>query len=116
MATITTPAGSRDTRIVLTTSTSGTTKTQWQFTQPDGGVFTMQTTSLGTNSGNVSSSDLQTLNIWLPPSHDYSLRTRHFTSGSWEAWSSLSSFTSRGRLNSYEKYLALSGISGVDNV
>lgn len=116
MATVKTPAGSRDTRITLATPATGTTKTQWQLTQPDGGIFTIQTTSSGTDSENVSSADLRTLNIWLPPLHEYSLKTRHFTNGSWAAWSSSSIFVSRGLLNSYEKYLALSGLGGVDNV
>lgn len=116
MATIKTPAGSRDTRITLATPATGTTKTQWQLTPPDGGLFTIQTTPSGADTENVSSSDLRTLNIWLPPSHEYSLRTRHFTNGSWAAWSGLSTFASRGPLNSYEKYLALSGLGGVDNI
>jgi len=114
--TISTPASSRDTRLTLDTPPAGTTKTQWRITPPGESSFTIQTTSSGTSSANVSDSDLQTLNIWLPPSHTYVLETRHFTSGSWGAWSSESTFTSRGPLNSYEKYLALSGISGVDNV
>jgi hypothetical protein len=114
--TITTPAGTRDTLLTLPSPPAETTKTQWRITPSGESTFTIQTTSSGTDSANVSSSDLQTLNIWLPPLHSYTLQTRHFVSGSWEAWTTASEFESRGLLNSYEKYLALSGISGVDNV
>jgi len=114
--TISTPASSRDTRLTLDTPPAGTTKTQWRITPPGESAFTITTTSSGTDSANVSDSDLTTLDIWLPPSHTYALETRHFTNGSWGAWATESSFTSRGPLNSYEKYLALSGISGVDNI
>lgn len=115
--TATSPAGSRDTRLVISDPPAGTTETKWEINPVSAGdTFTMTTTSSGIDSGNVSSSNLITLNIWLPPFHDYALRTKHLTSGNWGSWSSSTEFSARGILNSFEKYQALNGTSGVDNV
>ncbi len=112
------PAGSRATRLQIDPVAGNVTSTQWQINPvADGGTFIITTTASGSTSGNVLAADLDTLDIWLPPSHEYTIRTRHILNTSAKTgWSARTEFTSRGPLNSYQKYLALSGISGVDNI
>jgi hypothetical protein len=113
--TVSYPAGSRGTRLTLDSIPGDTISTHWNI---DGdATFTVVTKTGGSATPNVLSADLSTLNIWLPPSHSYTVRTRHNVAGSGlTAWTNTTMFTSRGPLNSYEKYLALSGIAGVDNI
>ncbi len=111
------PAGSRGTKIELDSLPANIISTIWELSSVAGGVFSIRTTSGGTNSGNVLDSNLDYLTIWLPPAEEFGIRTRHgLSTGGPTAWTTKVSFDSRGRLNSYEKYLALSNISGVDNV
>jgi len=111
------PAGSRATKLTLDSVDGSAETTHWNITSTRGENFTLITTDSGSTSGNVLDGDLSFIDIWLPPSHSYSVRTRHgIGSGSVTNWTAFEEFTSRGPLNSYEKYLALSGTSGVDNV
>jgi len=110
--------GSRATRLGLDSVAVGAISTHWNIVLTnDGSAFTIVTTPTGSGSGNVIDGGLSFLDIWLPPSHEYTVRTRHgLNTGSRTGWTLDTSFTSRGPLNSFEKYQALSGISGVDNV
>lgn len=113
----TNPAGSRATRLALDTVAMGAISTHWNIVTTFDGVFTIITRTTGSTSGNVLDSSLSFIDIWLPPSQSYTVRTRHgLNSGNATAWSTRKAFESRGPLNSFEKYKALSGISGVDNV
>lgn len=111
------PAGSRATRLTLDSVTAGARSTHWNIVSAVDGAFTLITTANGSTSGNVLDSSLSFLDIWLPPSQTYSVRTRHgLTGGIASAWTTATAFDSRGPLNSYEKFRALSGLGGVDNV
>ncbi len=114
----TNPAGSRATRLTQDTVVDAdATSTQWNFVHDLNGSFTVVTNELGSTSGNVLDGDLSFIDIWLPPSHVYTIRTRNIlNSANATAWTANASFTSRGPLNSFEKYQALNGTSGVDNV
>lgn len=113
----TNPAGSRATRLTQSAVADGAMTTHWNIVPSIGGNFTLVTTSIGSTSGNVLDGSLSFLDIWLPPSQTYTVRTRHgIGSGSMSAWTAFEEFASRGALNSFEKYQALSGISGVDNI
>ena len=114
--TITTPAGSRATRITQDTVDGAATSTHWNISSDLDGSYIVETTPSGSTSGNVLDGDLSFIDIWLPPSHEYSVRTRHGTAAAHTAWTAAQTFTSRGPLNSYEKYQALNGTSGVDNI
>lgn len=115
--TTTFPTGSRATRIVQSNVPGNAVSTHWQLASASQGTSTVVTTASGTDSANVLDSGLDTLDIWLPPSGAYTIRTRHaLVDGSNSAWTLAKSFTSRGPLNSFEKYQALSGLGGVDNV
>lgn len=111
------PAGSRATRLTLDSVAVGAISTHWNIVSTFDGAFTTITTANGSTSGNILDSSLSFIDIWLPPSQTYTVRTRHgLNSGSATAWTLRKTFESRGPLNSFEKYLALSGISGVDNI
>ncbi len=111
------PAGSRGTKIELDTLPADIISTIWQLSSVAGGTFSIRTTLGGTDSGNVLDSNLDYLTIWLPPAEEFGIRTRHgLTNERTTEWTTKVFFDSRGHLNSHEKYLALSGISGVDNV
>lgn len=117
--TISFPSGSRATRIELSILPAQVASTHWEITNGLLVSFTIRTTSGGTTSSNVLDSALDFIEIWLPPSHAYHVRTRHtllVDNGSLTSWTAAVNFTSRGPLNSYEKYLVLSGISGTDNI
>ncbi len=111
------PVGSRATRLALTvTAPAGTAQTQWKFESDLDSTFAIITTFTGSTSANVLDSDLDTLDIWLPPSHVYTVQTRHLIAGNYTDWQADQEFTSRGPLTSFEKYQALSGIAGDSNV
>lgn len=112
----TNPAGSRATRLTLDAVAAGAISTHWNIVTTFDGSFTIITTVDGSTSGNVLDGSLSFVDLWLPPSQSYTVRTRHGLHGSATAWSIRTAFESRGPLNSFEKYQALSGISGVDNV
>lgn len=112
----TNPAGSRATRLTLDSVADGAFSTHWNIVTTFDGSFTILTTASGSTSENVLDGSLSFIDIWLPPFHSYTVRTRHGHSGGATSWSVRESFESRGPLNSFEKYQALSGISGVDNV
>ncbi|MHA2279275.1 MAG: hypothetical protein ACXAC5_00075 [Promethearchaeota archaeon] len=115
--TITFPTGSRATRITQSNIPGDAVSTHWQLASTPWGTFTIISTTSGTDSANVLDSGLDTLDIWLPPSGSYTIRTRHaLADGSNTAWTLTKPFTSRGPLNSFEKYQALSGLGGVDNI
>lgn len=113
---ITTPEGSRATRITQDTVPGAAVSTHWNISSDLDGSYIVETTPSGSISGNVLDGSLSFIDIWLPPSHEYSVRTRHGTASGHTAWTVAEEFTSRGPLNSYEKYQALSGLGGVDNV
>jgi len=111
------PAGSRATRLTQTIIPDGAITTHWNFVSADGESFTIVTSAAASISKNVLDSDLSFIDIWLPPFHTYTVRTRHGqNSAPSTAWTAVAEFESRGPLNSYEKYLALSGLGGVDNI
>ncbi len=111
------PAESRATRLTQGTIPGEALTTHWNIVQVLDGSFTTVTSAVASTSPNVLDSDLDFIDIWLPPSHTYTVRTRHGTaSGSLTAWTGFEEFTSRGPLNSFEKYQALSGLGGVDNI
>lgn len=111
------PPGSRATRLVQDETSPSATSTKWEIVPEFDKSFIITTTAAGAIRGSILASGLNFVDIWLPPSHNYTVRTRHtFKSGSPSAWTSRTPFVSRGPLNSFEKYLALSGISNVDNV
>lgn len=113
----TNPVGSRATRLTLDAVAAGAISTHWNIVTTFDGSFTIVTTGAGSTSGNVLDGSLSFIDIWLPPSQTYTIRTKHgLNSGSATAWSTTTTFESRGPLNSFEKYQALSGLGGVDNV
>lgn len=113
----TNPAGSRATRLTLDSVSVGALSTHWNIVTTFDGSFTVVTTAIGSTSENVLDSSLSFIDIWLPPLQTYTVRTRHgLSGGTASAWTVATSFDSRGPLNSFEKYLALSGLGGVDNV
>lgn len=75
------PPGSRATRLFLVDIPSNTTSTLWRLTPTFGSVFVIRTTIIGSSSGNVLASSLDTLDIWLPPSETYTVQTKHGLSG-----------------------------------
>lgn len=106
------PAGSRATRLSVSGALSIATVTQWELTDIlNGTTFTIRTTSSGTRSSNVLDSDLDTLDIWLPPYHSYMFRTRQQVAGAWGAWSDYVTFTSRDPLNSFDTARSLNASS-----
>ncbi len=72
----TVPSGSRGTRFSLSGGNSNAVGTQWHFLGEDGFDFTITSTSSGAVGENVISASLTVLDIWLPPSHTYSLKAR----------------------------------------
>lgn len=112
----TNPAGSRATRLTLDVVAGGAISTHWNIVTTFEGSFTIITTTKGSTSGNILDASLSFIDIWLPPFHSYTVRTRHGLNSGATAWSIRETFDSRGPLNSFEKYQALSGLGGVDNV
>jgi len=112
------PSGSRATRLTLDSVAVGAISTQWHIVPTFDSSFFITTTASGSTSGNVLDGSLSFIDLWLPPSQGYTVRTRHSLDigGPPTGWTIRTEFTSRGPLNSFEKYQALSGISGVDNV
>lgn len=111
------PSGSRATRLSLDSIPVGTVSTHWNLVSATDGSFTIVTTAKASSSGNVLDSSTSFIDIWLPPLHVYTVRTRHaLDSGSATAWTERKTIESRGPLNSFEKYKALSGLGGVDNI
>lgn len=111
------PSGSRATRLRLSSVAVGAISTHWNLVSETDGSFTIVTTASGSTSGNVLDGDTSFIDIWLPPLHAYTVRTRHgLNSGSVTSWTKRKTFESRGLLNSFEKYQALSGLGGSDNV
>ena len=104
-------SGSRATRLSLLSIPANAISTYWEITPQYEDLFTIITTISGTISSNVLYSDLSILDIWLPPSGNYSIRIKHkLDDGSLTSWSSVTDFTSRESLNSYEKYWVLSSL------
>jgi hypothetical protein len=101
------PVGTRGTLLAISSDPSAI-ETQWQFTDHDGRDFTFTTLSGVVNADNVLNSSLSFIELWLPPYHRYFLRTRQLTDGSWGEWSDYLGFESRGPLNSYENFYAIS--------
>ncbi len=111
------PVGSRATRLALDAVAAGALSTHWNIVSTFDGSFTVVTTATGSTSGNILDGSLAFIDIWFPPSHSYTVRTRHgLDSGNVTNWTTRKTFESRGPLNSFEKYRALSGLGGVDNV
>lgn len=100
------PPETRDTRLSINNVPTGAVKTEWRLKETYSKAFHIVT---GTES-------LDKLDIWLPPLHNYDLKTRYYVGGAWTNWSTSYNFDTRGPLNSYENYLALSGISGVVDI
>jgi len=98
------PLGTRGTQL-NTDSIAGATKTQWEITGD--ATFTHTTTATSGAFGSVLSSDLNHLNMWLPPFHNYLARVRQLVGGSWGEWTPFISFASRGPVNSFENYSIL---------
>ncbi len=109
------PPRSRATRFRLKSIPAGTSLTQWKFTPTFGTPFIITTTPTEGTGENVLRGRLYLVDIWLPPFHTYTLKTRHYVTNVWQAWSATQKIATRGPLNSFEKFLALSG-TGVDNV
>lgn len=115
--TVTYPSGSRATRLELDSIPANTEATHWEFSSDHNGTFSVSTTISGSSNGNVLGGSLSYIDIWLPPSQTFEIRTRHaITDDAPTAWTSSSPFVSRGLLNSYETYLALSGLSDDSDV
>ncbi len=110
------PLGSRSTRLRLKNIPSGTTLTQWHITPLNEKPFILTTDKSGGNGANILGGNLSYVDIWLPPFHNYELKTRHKVNGKLKSWSTIQEFTSRGPLNSFEKFQALSGQTALDNV
>jgi len=114
------PSRSRGTKLIHSNSNASAVQTHWELTPTLGAAgnkFTIITTASGANSANVLSASLTALNIWLPPFHKYNVRTRQkLANGTFTSWTDVQLIESRGPLNSFEKYQALSGLGGVDNV
>ncbi len=116
--TVSIPAGSRATRLKLSSVPANTLQTKWRLKSTFETSFVITTAFGGSSSANVLDGDINFLDIWLPPFHTYTVETRHVSAvdGVFTDWTAATTFTSRGPLNSFEKYQALSGISGVDNI
>lgn len=115
----TVPTGGRFTRFSLSGNNNDAVGTQWYFLGEDGFDFTITSTSSGAVGENVISASLTVLNIWLPPSHTYSLKARQRlgTYIPWGdiSWSAVHTVVSRGLMNSSENYAVLnSGIQTIE--
>ena len=85
------------------------TQVQWEIT-PSGGkrfIYTTTASSESTGDPSVLTASLTTLDLWLPPSSKYTVRTRQHIDGAWTYWSPSFAFTSLGYINSFEKYAIL---------
>lgn len=110
------PSGSRATRVKASTTPADAIKTYWRFQPEVGDSFIVESTAGESVSANVLRADLEWIDIWLPPLHQYTVSIRHkIIGGSLTTWSSSKTISSRGPLNSFEKYQALNG-DGVDNI
>ncbi len=110
------PRGSRATRLRLDSIPVGTVSTHWNLVSATDGSFTVVTTAKKSSSGNVLDSSTSFIDIWLPPVHTYTVRTRHgLDSGSVTAWTKRKTIESRGLLNSFDKFHVLSD-GKADNV
>lgn len=101
------PAFTRATVFTLTDPDPTADKIKWEFTPSTGDVFTLNTTSSGTDSGNVLQSDIDSLHIWLPPLQAFSVRARQRVSAVWSDWTTALNCTSRGYENSFDKFNSL---------
>jgi len=97
--------------------------TEWKVSVNGGDEFTYSTTNNKVvPSGNVLGGSKNTLDLWLPPNHPITVRTRQFVNGQYSAWTAKSHSTSLGYVNSYDKYRILSrntttiSSKGVENV
>ena len=102
----------RATRITNKLADKNTTQTQWEFQIPGGNPFTFVTKASGETrgSGNVLGASVSHLDLWLPPSTTFDVRTRQFQEGAWTAWTPRdpeSRITSLGYINSFQKYEVL---------
>lgn len=106
----------RVTRFMTKSSFDDIIATQWRFFPQETSSFqnsfviTTQPNGSGTtNSGNIIDSDLNRLDMWLPPFQNYSIQTRQRrVDGSWTSWSSKYSIPTRGYENSFDRYQILS--------
>jgi hypothetical protein len=86
-------------------------RVQWHITDSSGQDMYLITNSDGVteNYANVVESSLNSVQIWLPPNQEFSVRYRRQIGSTYENWSNTTTFTSQGYLNSFERYQQLSG-------
>ncbi len=95
------PTTSRGT-LISTTAPTGAISAQWDFTGD--GVFTVSTDTNTGAFGSVLDSDIDFVDYWLPPYHEYSVRVRFDTGSGFGDWYPFFAVTSRPLVNSAENY------------
>ena len=112
------PSTSRGT-LITTSSNSATTDTIWEFALSGASVsptkaFRILTRSNvavvpGTNlkASNVLDASLRRIDIWLPPFTTYTVRVKQLENGVFTEWSNITTFESRGTVNSAENFTIL---------
>ena len=95
------PTTSRGT-LISTTAPTGAISTQWDFI--GAGVFAVITDANTGAFGSALDSDIDFVDFWLPPFHEYSVRVRFNTGNGFGDWYPFVSVTSRPLVNSAENY------------